>query len=141
MSQFDQSGLTFRLPGVETSRGTNYTQPVADSTIPKAFTPPFRTLLIALLKLLREEASPSFPSGDAARQSRTVFIFAAKNPQLDPLFDPPIEINFEVWDVICAPVLDALAPLQPPSFWFSEVGQRNLEALLKKTLDDNHYIY
>ena len=141
MSQFDQSGLTFPLPGTETSRGTNYTQPVVDSTIPKALTPVFGTLLIALLKLLREEAFTSFPGRDAARPSSVVFVLEAKIPQERPIFKAPIKIGFELWGEVCVPVLDALASQQSPPFWFSVEGARNLEALLKKTLDDELYVY
>ena len=140
VSQYNQSGLTFPLSGTGISRGTGYVQPVVDTTIPKALEPEFETLLIALLKILREEAHTSFPSRDRARPSKVVYVLSSKEFQALPLFRTPIKINFEVWALICAPILDTLAPLQPAPFWFSLEGIRNLEALLRKTLIDNSYV-
>ena len=141
MSQYDQTGLTFKLLGTDTLREANHTQPVVDSFFDKALSPVFEDLLISLLKVLREEAFASFPGSDAARPSRQVWILVATATQASPVFRPPIKIGGELWETVCAPVLDALGTQQPPAFWFTIEGERNLEALLRKTLKDHSYVF
>ena len=139
MSHFDQTGLSFKLIGTDSLRDSSYAQPVVDSTIPKALSPVFGDILISLLKILRKEAFPSFPGSDVAKPSREVYVFSAKETQRAPAFKAPIRIEAELWETICAPVLDTLGSQQSSAFWFTLEGERNLEALLRKTLNDNHY--
>lgn len=129
--------VTFPLLGTGVQREVGYDQPIEESYL-KSLPVEFETLMIALLKDLRDEAYTSFPSGDVARPAREALVIPLKKQQ-EPLLTDTLEIPSDLWNV-CAEVMNTLSENQDKVFWFTREGSIVLEANLRRNLTLNDYV-